>query len=93
MYRCLALGSIGDHFLNFLQGVLVICRYDAERKGTVRKSESPYKVVKDTFVELPFCRSALPQLLVIVVQAGPVLAELGQAVLVDIFNSARWLLG
>jgi hypothetical protein len=43
-----------------------------------------YQVVVNTLVELPLGRAALPELLVSVVEAFPVLAEFGQAVCVDI---------
>lgn len=43
-----------------------------------------YQVIVNTLVELPLGRAALPKLLVSVVEAFPVLAELGQAVCVDI---------
>lgn len=43
-----------------------------------------YQVVKNTLVQRPLKLPALPELLVVVVEAFPVLAELGQAVLVDV---------
>lgn len=46
-----------------------------------------YHVVKDTLVELPLGRAALPQLVVVVVEALPVLAELGEAVGVDVLDA------
>jgi hypothetical protein len=45
-----------------------------------------YQVVKHTLVQRPLPFPALPELLVAVVQALPVLAELGQAVLVDVLQ-------
>lgn len=45
-----------------------------------------YQVVEHTLVQRPLPFPALPQLLVAVVQALPVLAELSQAVLVDILQ-------
>jgi hypothetical protein len=48
-----------------------------------------YQIVENTFVKDPFLRSALPELLITVVEALPVLAELLQTVLVDVFNSVR----
>lgn len=45
-----------------------------------------YQVVEHTLVQRPLEFPALPQLLVAVVQAFPVLAELGQAVLVDVLQ-------
>lgn len=38
-----------------------------------------YQVLKDTLVQLPFGRTALPKLLVVVLKACPVLTELFQA--------------
>lgn len=52
-----------------------------EMKSGVRASN---EVVKDTFVELPFGGSALPELLVVVIEACPVFAEFCEAVLVDV---------
>ena len=46
-----------------------------------------YKVVEYTLVQLPLCRSALPELLVVVVQALPMLTELLQTVLVNILDA------
>lgn len=46
-----------------------------------------YQVVVDTLVELPLGRTALPQLVVSVVKALPVLAELGETVGVDILDA------
>ena len=45
-----------------------------------------YQVVEHTLVQRPLPLPALPQLLVAVVQAFPVLAELSQAVLVDVLQ-------
>jgi hypothetical protein len=45
-----------------------------------------YQVVEHTLVQRPLPFPALPQLLVAVVQAFPVLAELSQAVLVDVLQ-------
>jgi hypothetical protein len=46
-----------------------------------------YQVVENTFIELPLCRSALPELLVIVVETGPVFAEFSEAVLIHVFDA------
>lgn len=46
-----------------------------------------YQVIEYTLVELPLQRSALPELLVVVVEAGPVLAELSQAVLIYVVET------
>lgn len=45
-----------------------------------------FQIIKHAFVELPFHRSALPQLLIIVIETGPVFAELFKAVLIDILD-------
>lgn len=41
--------------------------------------EITYQVLKHTLVQLPLSRTALPELLVVVFKACPVLAELFQA--------------
>ncbi len=46
-----------------------------------------YQVIEDTFIELPLIRPALPELLVIIIEAGPVLSELLKAVFVNIWNA------
>jgi len=43
-----------------------------------------FQVIENTFVELPFKWSALPELLIVVVEAGPVFAEFDEAVLVHV---------
>lgn len=45
-----------------------------------------YQVLVDAFVELPLGGPALPQLVVVVIQALPVAAKLLQAGLVDVVN-------
>lgn len=45
-----------------------------------------YQVVENALVQRPFEFPALPQLLVVVVEAFPVLAEFSQAVLVHVFQ-------
>jgi hypothetical protein len=57
--------------------------------GLVKGICRTYKVVKDAFVQIELVGPALPQLLVVVVQAGPVFAELVQAVLVDVGDAAE----
>lgn len=47
-----------------------------------------YKVIENTFVKLPFLCTALPELLVVVIETFPVGAEFVEAALVYIFNSA-----
>lgn len=49
-------------------------------------SDSTYQIVKYTLVQRPFPPPALPQLLIVVVEALPVLAELLKAGLVDILE-------
>lgn len=46
-----------------------------------------YQLVKDTFVQLPLRRPALPHLVIVVVEALPVRTELLQAVRVDILDA------
>jgi len=48
-----------------------------------------YRVLENTLVQLPLGRSALPQLVVVIVEALPVGTELLQAGLVDIVDSTR----
>lgn len=48
-----------------------------------------YNLLKDTLVQLPLGRPALPELLVVVVEALPVLAELLEAGLVDVVETAK----
>src|SRR3569833_3433235 len=43
-----------------------------------------YQILIHAFVQLPLCRSALPQLLVVVLQTLPVFTKFFQARLVDI---------
>lgn len=50
-------------------------------------AKGTYQVVKDTLVEFPLGRAALPQLVVAIVETLPVLAELGQAVGVDVLDA------
>lgn len=46
-----------------------------------------YYLVKDALVELPLGRATLPELVVAVVETLPVLAELGEAVRVDVLDA------
>lgn len=48
-----------------------------------------YRVLENTLVQLPLGRSALPQLVVVIVEALPVGTELLQAGLVDIVDAVR----
>ena len=56
-----------------------------QRAGLARET---HQVVKDTLVQLPLGGATLPELMVPVVQALPVLAELGEAVGVDVLDPA-----
>lgn len=49
-----------------------------------------YQVIEDALVELPLSRAALPQLVISVVEALPVFAELGEAVGVDVLDTVGW---
>lgn len=71
---------VGNFLLQFLAYLLAL----RQRLGY---GHVTYQVVKDTLVELPLSRAALPQLVVAVVEALPVLAELSQAVGVDILDT------
>lgn len=79
MYRGLALGCIRDNLFNFL---------DQPLSSLLRNlmTDAAYQVVKDTFVKLPFLGSALPELLIVVVKAGPVLAKLRETMLVHVLD-------
>lgn len=57
-------------------------------KRLIEKSWATYQVVEYAFVQAPLCWPALPQLLVVVVQALIMGAELLKAGLVDIFDTA-----
>lgn len=52
-----------------------------------------YQIVVDALVELPLSRTALPQLVISVVEALPVLAELSQAVGVDVLDTVDHVSG
>jgi len=53
----------------------------------VLQKHSTHQVVVDTFVKLPLSLPALPELMVIIIETLPVLAEFIQTVLVDIFDA------
>lgn len=91
VYRSLASGGIGDDFFDFLISISVSisCNDCCCLSSPATGQWFPYHVVKDTFVELPFCGSALPELLVIVVKAGPVFSEFCQAVLVHVLDPVK----
>lgn len=52
--------------------------------GSVTPGEDPYNVLVHTLAQTPLLRAALPELLVAPVEAIEVLAELSQAVRVDV---------
>lgn len=74
---------VGDLLLEFLGH---ICQRCTRQLCGVVPGVNPYQVVVNTLVELPLSRAALPKLLVAVVKALPVLAELGEAVCVDVLD-------
>jgi hypothetical protein len=74
-------GWSGIFFSIFCPGVSRFVSY----QGAV----DTYQIVVHTLVELPLRRTTLPQLMVPVVQALPVLAELGQAVGVDVLDTVH----
>jgi len=82
MYRCFTGWRIGDSLFKFL----VEFRDRFEDREACCES---HQVVKDTFVQLPLSWSALPELLVVVIQAGPVLAEFCKAVFVYVFYTVQ----
>jgi hypothetical protein len=65
MYGCLPLGCIGNNFLKFLQEELGLCNVYIQDIEAILSFT--YQVVKDTLVELPLCRSTLPELLIVVI--------------------------
>lgn len=79
MDRCLASRRIWDSLLEFLNRVL------AYVKNSLKCAL--YQVIEDAFIKLPFLTTALPELLIVVIKASPVLAKFGETVLVDIFDS------
>jgi hypothetical protein len=83
MNRHFSLRCIRNDFFEFLVVYL-------ERYGASRGRKYTYKIVKNAFVEFPLCRPALPQLMVIVIEAVPVFPEFGQAVLVYVFDSGKF---
>lgn len=78
-------GDVGrlvrDLLLEFLLGV------NSVHLWTMAGGMGTYQVVKYTLVELPFCRTALPQLLIPVVETLPVFTELGKAMGVDVLDT------
>jgi hypothetical protein len=57
-------------------------------KRTSRKVGSTYQLLKNALVQSPLLRPAVPELLVVVLQALPVGSELREAVLVDVLDAA-----
>jgi hypothetical protein len=66
-------------FSNFCTSTVV-----RDRKPAFQRTDTTNQVVKDTLVERSLVSSALPELLVVVVQAWPVFSELLEAVFVDV---------
>jgi hypothetical protein len=85
MDRSFVLGGIRYNLLDFLVPKISIKQFSNPRVGPA------YQVIKDAFVELPFSWSALPELLIVVIQTCPVFSELAEAVLVDVFDPAASL--
>lgn len=95
------LGLVGNLLLNFLSGCRISIFREpttdgyAALNGLLRScksqgswASSTYEVVVNTLVQLPLGGSALPQLLVSVVEAFPVFTKLGQTVRVDVLEPA-----
>lgn len=57
---------------------------------TKHDNQSTHQILKDAFVQLPLFWPALPQLLVVVVEALPMRTERLQAALVDVVNAAHF---
>jgi hypothetical protein len=81
MDRGFILGGIRYDLLDFLVPIISIMP-----RSSVHELGTAYQVIKDAFIELPFSRSALPELLIVVIQACPVFSEFSEAVLIDIFD-------
>jgi hypothetical protein len=79
MDRHLVLGRAGDDLLEFLSNRQYVCRWQDYGLEKIT-----YQLVEDTLVEGPLLSSAVPELLVVVLQTLPVLAELLVAVCVDV---------
>ena len=82
VHRSAVCGLVGDGFHEALQSAL-------ETTSKVGGRGMTYDVVENTLVQLPLGRPALPQLVVVVVEALPVGTELLQAGLVDIVDAIR----
>jgi hypothetical protein len=69
---------------------LCVCQHMHPNRTSLRASRrlslATYQVVENALVQRPLELPALPKLLVVVVEALPVLAELCQAVLVDVLQ-------
>ena len=85
VYWCLIGGGIWNDLFEFLQSQIRIIFLG--QHGILGSSGVwSYQVVKDTFVKLELVGPALPELLVVVIKAGPVFTEFGEAVCVDVFE-------
>lgn len=56
---------------------------------TTAKIDETYQLVKHALVQPPLLRPAVPELLVVVLEALPVGAELVKALLVDVADAAK----
>jgi hypothetical protein len=82
--------SVGELLLEFLYGKSEPSRQTflgMEYPGS--GAPATYQVIENTLVQLPLGLTALPQLLVVVLKTLPVLAELFQAVLVDVLDPVQ----
>lgn len=92
---CFAIGRAGNDLLQLLHAMSVFVTswmhpemrlYPERRYGGELKSERTHQVVKNTLVQQTLGLAALPELLVVVLKALPVVAELVEAVLVEVLQ-------
>jgi hypothetical protein len=84
----LAFRCVRDDFFQFLRFSSVYTPQRTSKEGIGEGEVRAYKVIENTFVKLPFLGTALPELLVVVVETFPVGAEFVEAALVYIFDPA-----
>ena len=60
-----------------------------KQKGQSNRREFSYQVVEYALIQFPFLWSALPELLIIVVETSPVFPKFLETVLVYVFNSVH----
>lgn len=88
--RCTGVSFVGASGMTFSSFCHIISIYSLQQLfHQLCRKKSSYQIVENTLVELPFCWPALPELLVVVVQALPMLSELRQTMLIDILDSAE----